>query len=74
VGNVQRDYQRYLENTFREAFQLQGTPLRIEFKDGSNPFEGRKAKPLTEREMNKARREKRFRRRKFGSDTKGSPS
>ena len=53
---------------------LDGTPLRIEFKDGSNPFEGRKAKPLTEREMNKARREKRFRRRKFGADTKGTSS
>lgn len=74
VGNVQRDYQRYLENTFREAFKLQGTPLRIEFKDGSNPFEGRKAKPPTERELNKARREKRFRRRKYGADTKGTSS
>lgn len=72
LSNVHRDYQRYLENTFRKAFELQGTPLKIEFKDGSNPFESRKAKPLTERELNKARREKRFRRRKFGSDTKGS--
>lgn len=74
TANVHNDYRRYLENTFRKAFELQGTPLRIEFKDGSNPFESRKPKPLTEREMNRARREKRFRRRKFGSDTKGSPS
>ena len=74
VANVTQDYKRYLENTFRKIFDLQGTPLRIEFKDGSNPFEGRKAKPLTEREQNRARREKRFRRRKFGSDTKGTSS
>ncbi len=74
VGNVHRDYQRYLENTFRKAFELQGTPLRIEFRDGGNPYEGRKAKPLTERETNRLRREKRFRRRKFGADTKGTSS
>jgi GTP-binding protein len=67
VANVHSDYRRYLENTFRKVFDLQGTPLRIEFKDGSNPFESRKAKPLTEREANKARREKRFRRRVYGS-------
>ena len=74
TGNVHRDYQRYLENTFRKVFDLQGTPLRIEFRDGSNPFENRKAKPLTERETNRLRREKRFRRRKFGADTKGRSS
>jgi GTPase len=67
VANVQTDYRRYLENTFRKAFALQGTPLRIEFRDGSNPFESRKPKPLTEREANKARREKRFRRRVYGA-------
>ena len=61
------DYRRYLENTFREAFKLQGTPLRIELKEGVNPFEDRKQKPLTEREKNKIRREKRYRRRRFGS-------
>ncbi|MGA7179431.1 MAG: ribosome biogenesis GTPase Der [Thiobacillaceae bacterium] len=68
LGNVQNDYRRYLENTFRKAFHLQGTPLRIEFRDGSNPFEARnKPKVLTEREQNRARREKRFRRRAYGS-------
>jgi GTP-binding protein len=61
------DYLRYLENTFRQAFKLQGTPLRIELREGANPFEDRKPKPLTEREKNKIRREKRFRRRKYGS-------
>jgi GTPase len=31
-------YRRYLERFFRTAFKLQGTPLRIEFKSGSNPY------------------------------------
>ena len=68
VGNVQSDYRRYLENTFRKAFHLEGTPLRIEFRDSVNPFEARnKPKVLTEREQNRARREKRFRRRSYGA-------
>ena len=31
-------YRRYLEATFRKAFSLEGTPLRIEFRSGRNPF------------------------------------
>ena len=31
-------YRRYLEHTFREAFKLQGTPLRIQFVTAKNPF------------------------------------
>lgn len=34
-------YRRYLINTFRKAAKLQGTPIRLEFRAGSNPFEGR---------------------------------
>lgn len=31
-------YQRYLANTFRKAFQLIGTPVRIECREGENPY------------------------------------
>src|SRR5205823_13521175 len=31
-------YRRYLEHFFRDTFQLQGTPLRIQFKTGANPY------------------------------------
>lgn len=31
-------YRRYLENRFRDAFELAGTPLRIEFKSSFNPY------------------------------------
>ena len=32
-------YRRYLESWFRDKFSLQGTPLRIEFRSSSNPFD-----------------------------------
>jgi GTP-binding protein len=31
-------YRRYLEGEFRSAFALEGTPLRIEFRTGRNPY------------------------------------
>lgn len=31
-------YRRYLEGKFRDAFELAGTPLRIEFKSSYNPY------------------------------------
>lgn len=38
-------YVRYLEKTFRQVLQLEGTPVRIELKSSDNPFVGRKTKP-----------------------------
>jgi GTP-binding protein len=54
LDDVPDSYRRYLERTFCEAFDLQGTPLRIEFKAGKNPFEGKK-RALTESEERAAR-------------------
>jgi GTP-binding protein len=48
-------YRRYLINRFRKVFDFAGTPLRIEFKTGENPFEGRKNK-LTDRQIRKRQR------------------
>jgi GTP-binding protein len=39
---VPGSYRRYLENAFREHLKLVGTPIRIEFKGGVNPFQGKK--------------------------------
>jgi GTP-binding protein len=36
---IPASYKRYLEKTFRTAFELTGTPLLIQFKQGSNPFD-----------------------------------
>ena len=48
-------YRRYLVNRFREVFKLHGTPLRVEFRTGENPYEGRRNK-LTKRQQDKRRR------------------
>jgi GTP-binding protein len=40
---VAPNYRRYLEGVFRKAFGLAGTPLRIEFKTGRNPYVSRKS-------------------------------
>ena len=39
---VPASYRRYLAGRFRSAFALAGTPLRIEFRTGENPFKGRR--------------------------------
>lgn len=58
VDAVPAPYARYLAREIRTGFGLDGTPLRIEFRAGENPYEGRRNK-LTPRQM---RRRKRVRR------------
>ena len=55
VERVPQDYRRYLMNTFRKVLDLYGTPVRIEFKGGANPYEGRR-NTLTPRQLSKRRR------------------
>ncbi len=55
-------YRRYLENTFRQAFKLRGTPVRVELRSGENPFAGRR-NTLTPRQAKHKRRLQRNRRR-----------
>jgi GTPase len=38
VDQMTDSYVRYLEHTFRDAFKLQGTPLRIQTVTAKNPF------------------------------------
>ena len=38
LEHVSDSYKRFLEGRFRKAFDLVGTPLRIEMKTSSNPF------------------------------------
>ncbi|HTO49558.1 MAG TPA: ribosome biogenesis GTPase Der [Burkholderiales bacterium] len=38
LGAVPASYRRYLEGVFRKVFDLTGTPLRIEFRTGRNPY------------------------------------
>jgi GTP-binding protein len=48
-------YRRYLENFFRRRYKLEGTPIRIEFREGENPFAGKK-NVLTEGQIRKRQR------------------
>ena len=43
LDRVPDSYKRYLEGFFRHAFKLPGTPLRIEFRTGRNPYAKKKA-------------------------------
>jgi len=38
LEGVSESYRRFLEGRFRKAFDLVGTPLRIEFKIADNPY------------------------------------
>ena len=55
-------YKRYLENAFREALKLRGTPVRVELRTGENPYGGRR-NPLTPRQARHRRRVLRFKHR-----------
>ncbi len=55
VERTPRSYQRYLINTFRKAFRLDGTPVRLEFRRGKNPYAGRRNK-LTPRQERQRKR------------------
>ncbi len=42
LEGIPASYTRYLERMFMEAFKLQGTPLRIQFRSSSNPYSDKK--------------------------------
>ncbi|MFO7580120.1 ribosome biogenesis GTPase Der [Nitrosomonas sp. ANs5] len=66
LEHVPATYRRYLENTFREVFGLKGTPLRVEFRTGHNPYADKKAPPPSEQEARRAHSRRRRNRKKYG--------
>jgi GTPase len=42
LDRVPDSYKRYLEGFFRDKFGLAGTPMRIEFRTGRNPYAGKR--------------------------------
>ena len=52
---VPASYRRFLIGRFRQVLKLAGTPIRLEFKSGENPYQGRKNR-LTERQVKKRKR------------------
>lgn len=55
VQDLPDSYKRYMMNYFRKSLGVMGTPIKVEFKEGSNPFEGKKNK-LTQSQIRKRKR------------------
>ncbi|MBQ4829609.1 ribosome biogenesis GTPase Der [Alteromonas sp. MMG017] len=55
VDDLPTSYKRFLMNYFRKALQVMGTPIRIEFREGANPFEGKKNKLTLTQERKRKR-------------------
>lgn len=55
VQHVPDSYRRYLSGVFRKNFQLEGTPVRVEFRSDENPFKG-KRNELTPRQVRSRKR------------------
>lgn len=55
TASVPDSYRRYLFNAFLKRLDLHGTPIRIEFKTGDNPYKDKKNK-LTSRQISKRKR------------------
>ena len=55
TGKVPNSYERYLEKVYRRELKLVGTPVRIEFRTGDNPYADKRNK-LTQRQVQRKRR------------------
>ncbi|MCL4128748.1 UNVERIFIED_CONTAM: hypothetical protein GTU68_063824 [Idotea baltica] len=66
---IPASYQRYLMNYFTKALRMFGTPLRIEFKQGENPFAERAVK-----KRGQGKKKERNANHKPGSSVENSPT
>lgn len=55
TDRVPAAYKRYLSRFFRDALALSGTPVRIEFRTGSNPYKDKKNRLTPRQVKSKAR-------------------
>jgi GTPase len=66
LEGVHTSYVRYLEGRFMETFKLRGTPLRVELKQGANPYKDKKPQALSKGQEDKRRRGRIRMKRKYG--------
>ena len=67
TDKIPASYKRYLIKTFLDWLKLEGTPVRIDFKTGNNPYAGIKRKDeRNDKEMRKQRRHTKNMIKKFG--------
>jgi GTP-binding protein len=55
VKDLPESYKRYLTNYYRRALKVMGTPIKMEFREGSNPFGGKKNKLTVSQERKRKR-------------------
>lgn len=55
VDDLPESYKRYLMNYFRRSLKVVGTPIKIEFRESGNPFEGKTNKLTVSQERKKKR-------------------
>ncbi|MCW2255310.1 GTP-binding protein [Providencia alcalifaciens] len=55
VSDLPDSYKRYLMNYFRRSLKVMGTPIRIQFKEGENPYANKKNQ-LTATQLRKRKR------------------
>lgn len=55
MDKLPESYKRYLSNYLRKSLRMVGTPIRLLFQDGENPFAGRRNK-LTPNQLRKRKR------------------
>ncbi|MFM2482863.1 ribosome biogenesis GTPase Der [Celerinatantimonas sp. YJH-8] len=58
VNSLPDSYKRYLMNYYRKALEMTGTPIRIEFKEGENPYAGKTGKLTLSQQRARKRIEK----------------
>ena len=63
VSHLPDSYKRYLMNYYRKSLKVMGTPIKIEFREGDNPFATRK-KPQLAQSVRKRKRMERVRTKK----------
>ncbi|MBF0784396.1 ribosome biogenesis GTPase Der [Muribacter muris] len=59
IDRLADSYKRYLSNYFRKSLKIIGSPIRVLFQEGNNPFAGRRNK-LTPSQLRKRKRLMKF--------------
>ena len=55
TAGIADQYKRYLVNVIRRHFELTGIPVRLAFREGDNPYAGRRSRPLPEQKRKRRR-------------------
>ncbi|POY44724.1 ribosome biogenesis GTPase Der [Avibacterium gallinarum] len=59
INRLPDSYKRYLSNYYRRSLKIIGSPIRLMFQEGSNPFSGKRNK-LTPNQLRKRKRLMKF--------------